>query len=87
MGKRRPQAAVVAVRDRVLAFGCGPHHSLTPTHDSPVSVRRSGAARPALPSGKHARCFQKVRAGRLAPLAESPRGPLPYQNGRMTDHD
>lgn len=81
MGKRRPRAAVVEMTDRVLACGCGPLHSVTSTHDSPVSVRRSGAARPALPSGKHARCFQKVRSGRLAPLAESPQGALPYQNG------
>ena len=77
MGKRRPRAAVVEMTDRVLTCGCGPLHSLTPTHDSPVSVRRSGAARPALPSGKHARCFQKVRSGRLAPLAEIPQGALP----------
>lgn len=82
MGKRRPQAAVVAMTDRVLACGCGPLHSVIPTHDSPVSVRRSGAARPALPSRKHARCFQKVRPGRLAPLAERLTAPLPYPKER-----
>lgn len=81
MGKRRPHAAVVGVRHRVLAFGCGPHHSLTPTHDSPIRVRRPGAARPALPSGKHARCFQKVRPGTARATGRSQVGSLPNPKG------
>ena len=81
MGKRRPHAAVVGARDRVLAFGCGPHHSLTPTHDSPVRVRRPGAARPALPSGKHARCFQEGRPGTARATGRSQDGSPPNPKG------